>query len=544
MTQPILGIDLGTTNSAVAIIDEFDQPKVLPNADGDPTTPSVVFFESADAIIVGKQAKNMSRIQPDDTEELIKRAMGETHTFTHFGTPHTAESISSLILKELVRGAFENLQETPTAPIRVVITVPAYFGMQEKQATRVAAEIAGLEVIDLIPEPVAAALAYGARHGSDPKTIFVYDLGGGTFDTTILRVQPDQLEVLIVDGHHRLGGADLDQALIDYVLGEFKAQASPDSDPEDDEVFLSGLALDVEEAKKTLSSRQTMTMALSFAGSALKLELTREKLEELTAGYIQQTMDIVERTLAAGREKVPGLVIDEVLLVGGSSKMPIIKQKLEELIGVAPVSNEPDLSVAKGAAIYAKLEGDNPKPIGFDDDDTTTGDGTSDEGGSSGTGPRKLPGSSGRVVNVLPRAFGILTINTDVTPYRPEVHWLVPAQSSLPVVTISERFSTVSDDTRSIPIQLFEQGTPVPSFRPEDNKEVTPPSGAEITGLPGLPKGSPIDVEIDISADGLAHVSAFEPTTGQKLEIPVLIAGLEQKTIDDLRDLVGGISTS
>jgi molecular chaperone DnaK (HSP70) len=532
MNQPILGIDLGTTYSAVAVIDEFGRPEVLLNSDSESTTPSVVFFESSDSILVGREAKRVSKVSPDDTEQLIKRIMGEQHELDHFGVAHTPESISGIILKHLVEGAFEQLHLEPEQPVRAVITVPAYFGSKEKEATKIAAEIAKLDVVALLAEPVAAALAYGVRYGTDAKTIFVYDLGGGTFDTTILKVRPDQLEVIAIDGHRRLGGADWDALLIDWALNEFKSQASPDSDPEDDEQFLQNLALDVEEAKKSLSRKSSVNLGLSFAGASLKLTLTREKLEELTGALVETTLDIVDRTIAAGQQKDPDLKIDEILLVGGSSQMSLVGQRLEERLGIKPVLNDPDLAVAKGAAFYTTLK---LEPAATP---TRGGSLSGETDDPKGDGAQ---GSTAHVVNVLPRALGIEVVDDDG---RPMVDWLVLANSRLPVDTISKSYGLAQDNTTAIPIHLFEQETEVPSDRLEDNREVTPPTGAVITGLPRLPKGSPIEVQIDINHEGLASISAYEPTTGQRLKIPVQLDGLAQERIDELAEVIGAMTTS
>ena len=531
MNQPILGIDLGTTYSAVAVIDEFGRPEVLLNSDSESTTPSVVFFESPDSILVGREAKRVSKVSPDDTELLIKRLMGEKHELDHFGVAHTPESISGVILKHLVEGAFEQLHLEPEPPVKAIITVPAYFGSREKEATKNAAKIANIEVVALLAEPVAAALAYGVRFGTEPKTIFVYDLGGGTFDTTILTVRPDQLEVIAIEGHRRLGGADWDVLLIDWALTEFRAQASPDIDPGDDEQFMQNLALDVEEAKKSLSKKTSVNLGISFAGASLKLTLTREKLEELTGALIETTLEIVERTMKAAELKVPGITIDEILLVGGSSHMSLVTQRLEARFGIKPVLSDPDLAVAKGAAVYTTLElKPAPSP-----EDRKRGLGGETEADTS------EQGSTASVVNVLPRALGIQVVDDDGNP---EVDWLVLANSRLPIDTISKTYGLAQDNTTAIPIHLFEQETEVPSYRLEDNREVTPASGAIITGLPRLAKGSPIEVQIDVNHEGLASISAYEPATGQRLKIPVQLEGLAQERIDELADVVGAMTTS
>jgi molecular chaperone DnaK (HSP70) len=536
--QPVLGIDLGTTYCAVAVIDEFGRPEIVRNSDSEATTPSVVYFESADSIITGKEAKRVSKVYPDETKSLVKRQMGDEVTYSFHGVVHHPESVSAIILNRLVADAFESLGIQPQEPVQVVITVPAYFGIAQKQATRNAGEIAGLEVLAIIPEPVAAALAYGARAGTEAKTIFVYDLGGGTFDTTILRIQPDQIEVVAIDGDKSRGGVDWDNELINYAVEQFREQKSPDLDPEDDEQFMQGLALDVEEAKKSLSSRQTVNLAMSYAGASLKLEVTRELFESQTSYLLESTLDIVDRTMAAAKAKEPDLTIDEVLLVGGSSKMPLVSAKLEERLGIKPIVADPDLSVAKGAAIYTTLN----LVVGDDlGDDTGGGSDPLMLRGDTGPGGH-VSGSTDRVRNVLPKAFGIVVwdLNRD-TEY---VDWLVPANASLPVERIGQTYALAQDNTTSLHIRLFEQATEVPSERLEDNVNITPDEGAMIVGIPNLPQGTPIEVEIEIDHEGLAHISAQIPSTGQKLDIPVQIRGLEQHQIDAMTEVVSRLTVS
>lgn len=538
--QPVLGIDLGTTYSAVAVIDEYGRPEIVRNSDSEATTPSVVYFESADSIITGKEAKRVSKVYPDDTKSLVKRQMGDEVTFTFHGVEHYPESVSALILKRLVSDAFETLGIAPVDPIQVVITVPAYFGIAQKQATRNAGAIAGLDVLAIIPEPVAAALAYGVRAGTDAKTIFVYDLGGGTFDTTILRIRPEQIEVVAIDGDKSRGGVDWDTELINYAVEQFREQKSPDLDPEDDEQFMQGLALDVEEAKKSLSSRQSVNLAMSFAGASLKLEVTRELFESLTSYLLESTLVIVDRTIASAKAKDPSLTIDEVLLVGGSSKMPLVSAKLEERMGVKPIIADPDLSVAKGAAIYSTLNlvvepEPEPEPVSTNGSDPRMLRGES-------APPSHASGSTDRVRNALPKAFGIAV--WDDTRNDEYVDWLVPANASLPVERIGQTYKLAQDNTTALVITLFEQATEVPSERIEDNVNVTPDGGAVISGIPNLPKGTPIEVEIEIDHEGLAHISAFIPATGQRLDIPVQIKGLEQQQIDEMTEVVSRLKVA
>ena len=318
MSEDVFGIDLGTTYSAIAHMDEYGRPQIIQNRDGQNTTPSVVYFESASNFVVGQEAKNGARVYPDETVSLIKREMGEKNERIFFDEPFYPETISSLILKQLVTEAQEATGSTSS---RVVITVPAYFGLAEKEATRHAGQIAGLDVVGILAEPVAAALSTGITSAQD-KCYFVYDLGGGTFDCTVLRVTQNAFEVVATDGNRKLGGADWDEALFDLVLSKFVQESGIDDDPAADPEFYQGLMNDVETAKKTMSKKEKARLRCSYEGVQAVIFVTKEEFEAATRHLLNETLDIVQRTLDAATSKVPGLNIDEVLLVGGSSRMP------------------------------------------------------------------------------------------------------------------------------------------------------------------------------------------------------------------------------
>ena len=295
------GIDLGTTYSCVARVDDTGRAVVLPNAVGEDTTPSVVYFESADQVVVGRAAKDSAILAPDLIAQLVKRDMGSDDVhWTYHGQRHTPESVSGIILRELARAASEASGEQVHD---VVITVPAYFGLAEKEATRRAGQIAGLNVLDVLAEPVAAALHYQALNdtGAD-RYLLVYDLGGGTFDTTVIRLSGQDVQVVCTDGDHKLGGADWDTAIMEYLLAEFAAQ-QPDIDPGSDEQGMQDLAAAVERLKKDLSQTQSRKVPVRFGGKAAQVEVTRAKLEEITQVLLERTMEITERTIATAKDK-------------------------------------------------------------------------------------------------------------------------------------------------------------------------------------------------------------------------------------------------
>ena len=347
------GIDLGTTYSCIAYVDGTGRPVVLKSAVGEDTTPSVVYFESPDNVVVGRQAKDSAVLAPQLVVELVKRQMGEDVHYSFHGQDHTPESISALILRELANAA---QQQTGEEVRDVVITVPAYFGLLEREATRKAGQIAGLNVLDVLAEPVAAALNYQVLDEGQPgvRHIFIYDLGGGTFDTTVIRIDGDDIQVICTDGNHHLGGADWDSTIIDYLLRGFTEQY-PQLDPGGDEQFMQDLATSAEQLKKALSATRARKYNVRFDGSVVQLELTREQLDELTSELLERTMEITERTIATAREK--GVErFDDVLLVGGMTVTPSIAQTLKERFGLDARQQDPHLAVAKGAAMFALMK--------------------------------------------------------------------------------------------------------------------------------------------------------------------------------------------
>ena len=349
------GIDLGTTYSCIAYVDATGRPVVLKSAVGEDTTPSVVYFESPDNVVVGQQAKDSALLDPHLVVELIKRQMGEDVHYSFHGQDHTPESISALILRELANAA---QQQTGDEVRDVVITVPAYFGLLEREATRKAGR-------DRRPERAGRpgrasgrrAELSGAGSGQDQpgvRHIFIYDLGGGTFDTTVIRIDGDDIQVICTDGNHHLGGADWDSTIIDYLLRGFTEQY-PQLDPGGDEQFMQDLATSAEQLKKALSATRARKHNIRFDGSVVQLELTREHLDELTSELLERTMEITERTIATAREK--GVErFDDVLLVGGMTITPAIAQTLKERFGLDARLQDPHLAVAKGAALFALMK--------------------------------------------------------------------------------------------------------------------------------------------------------------------------------------------
>ncbi|MEU4249052.1 Hsp70 family protein [Amycolatopsis sp. NPDC026612] len=552
-TLRVFGIDLGTTYSAIAYVDESGRTTVCRNTDNQETTPSVVYFENESNVVVGSVAKESAVTQPDRVVSRVKREMGTKAVFDFDGHAHTPESISALILKQLAKDAAEY---SGGEVAKVVVTVPAYFGMLERDATKNAGKIAGLDVIGIVPEPVAAALHYEATTGADNKTVLVYDLGGGTFDTTVIRVSAEEIEVVCTDGDDRLGGADWDDRLREHLLAAFAAQVPPGTDPEDDEEFLQSLATLAENTKKQLSKVDSRPVALRGAGASARIDVTRTQFEEMTEDLLDKTIDIVRRTLATLEEKAPGTAIDEVLLVGGSTSMPAVATRLRAEFGWEPKLHDPHLAVAKGAALYAlgrvvhkEQEEAREQASSAGDAETRVAEAVGDletrTGIAAGT-LRSLAAKQTR--NVLPKAFGVKLLDTgdpdwERKPERYYVEHLVHANDALPTGVQVLDARTVYEGQREIEIELFEQSGAVAGPEMSENKFLNEGKGS-ITGLPPLPKGSPLKIGMEVDDEGLLRVEATEPSTGNSLRIEVRVSVLSEEQIEEATKTVSALTVS
>ncbi|MEU8154581.1 Hsp70 family protein [Micromonospora sp. NPDC048986] len=544
------GIDLGTTYSVVSYIDDTGRPAVVRNViTNNETTPSVVYFEQdTGEVVVGEAAKNVSRLYPTRVVDRVKRSMGKEAQWEFDGTTYTPESISALILKQLAQDA-EYYTSRPVS--KVVITVPAYFGLLERDATRNAGRIAGLDVVEVVPEPVAAALQYDP--GKDTtRTVLVYDLGGGTFDTTVIRIGADVVEVLCTGGDQKLGGADWDDRLVRYLVDEFVARAQPAEDPALDEEFMQDLALTAEEVKRQLSTVTSRKVPMRYAGASASVEVSRETFEEITGDLLNRTMEYTERTLRALGEKLgvddPAAAIDEVLLVGGSSKMPAVERQLTEKWGWTPRLHDPDLAVAKGAARYALSRA----VWAWDDEGAAP---TDDEKRSrvqalalaTGVDEEALTASANkRIITVLPKSFGVRLQDTSASdwasqPDRYYIEHLVHANESLPIEQRELSARTVVEGQTAIEIELYEQAGAEESPELSANKPVDKGKG-QISGLPPLPRHSPISIKMDVSDGGKLELHAVELSHGKELLIEVQVSLLSEEEVQEARDVVAGIT--
>jgi molecular chaperone DnaK (HSP70) len=550
-SRTFFGIDLGTTYSVVSYIDETGRPTVVRNViTNSETTPSVVYFEGPDQVIVGEAAKNVSRLHPGRVVERVKRSMGSQAQWEFDDKVYSPETISALILKQLAQDAADY---SGRAVRQVVITVPAYFGMLERDATRNAGQIAGLDVVGIVPEPVAAALQYEVAGGDDPRTVLVYDLGGGTFDTTVIRIARDTIDVLCTDGDQKLGGVDWDARLVSHLADEFVARADPEDDPTADEQFMQDLALTAEGVKRQLTHTESRDVPMRFAGAAAVVTVTRDTFEEITRDLLDRTIEYTNRTMTKLGEKLgvadPIQHIDEVLLVGGSSKMPAVARRLTETFGWKPRLHDPDLAVAKGAARFAlsralwdwERSGEaQPTP----EEQRERVRALAMDTGVDEEALAEL--AAKRITNVLPKAFGIKLQDTSDPNWRhlPDqfyVQHLVHADEQLPSGVRELAAATLVDNQSEVQIEIFEQAGSTESRELSANKAVDHGNGV-ISGLPPLPRRSPIDIRMQIDDEGLLEVTAVEPKNGQNLRIEVRVSVLSAEEVEEAKELVSGIT--
>lgn len=515
MSASILGIDLGTTNSVVTTVDDLGEVVVIPNAVGEETTPSAVYFESGNDVIIGDEAKRLGALDPDNGVILIKRHMGTEFPLSMRGEDHTPESISALILRQLVASA------QPDGETRAVITVPAYFGMREREATAQAAHIAGLDVMELVDEPVAAAIYYGLTKPGT-RTVLVYDLGGGTFDTTVLRIVNGHVTVVATDGHSKLGGADVDERLQAIVLQRLE-DLIPSDDYDsfaDDEAKLGSLMGDVENAKRLLSNRTECKLVVNSPAGRITITLKRDELEDACHDLFAATTEIIGRVLEKAKAKGAGS-IDEVIMVGGSSRIPALATGLRELLGITPRLVEPDLAVAKGAALRAHQIVGSSQLVTL----------AQNRGLLAASGP-------GTVTPVLPRAVGLLIDDSnDSEGKRQFVAHLIHANTELPAEETTKSYGTILPKQESVRIQIYEQAGSSPSDELEHNHRVL---DGELTCIGELPAGSVIEVTIKVAIDGRLTVIAREPVSGRKLTLEAFMEGVvDSAEVEDLASRVG-----
>ena len=471
----IIGIDLGTTNSCVAVM-EGGQPVVIPNSEGARTTPSIVGFTKSGERLVGETAKRQAITNPDKTVMSIKRHMGSDHKVKIDDKNYSPQEISAMILQKLKKDAESYLGETVT---EAVITVPAYFSDSQRQATKDAGKIAGLDVKRIINEPTAAALAYGLDNETEQK-IMVYDLGGGTFDVSIIDIGDGVIEVLATSGNNRLGGDDFDERIMEYIVTEFKK--SDGIDLAKDNMAMQRVRDAAEKAKKELSTVTTSNINLPFitmnqdGPKHLDITLTRAKFEELTADLVEKTMEPVRNAMKDAGISASDLT--KVLLVGGSTRIPAVFEAVKKITGKEPFKGiNPDECVALGASIQGgKLAGD------------------------AGAGSILL-------LDVTPLSLGIETLGGVATK-------LIERNTTIPT-NKKQVFSTAADSQTAVDIVVVQGERPLA----RDNKIL---GQFRLDGIAPAPKGVPqIEVSFDIDANGIVNVSAKDLGTGKEQNITI-----------------------
>ena len=537
-SNPVFGIDLGTTYSCIAYVNDAGKTEVIPNSDGDLTTPSVVYFEDARNVVVGQTAKDALPTNPERVISLVKRRMGDKDAKFEGLTdaPLTPQEISAHVLRRLVQDAQDYTRRED--PIKdVVITCPAYFGFAEKEATRQAGEIAGLNVRHVIPEPTAAAISYGMIDASRDETVLVYDLGGGTFDVTVIDVKKGDIEVVCVDGDHDLGGANWDEDVATWFAEKFSEEHGTKTAElmSDTETWQELLAL-AEKTKKALTARNKHTTRITYGTNRSQVELTREEFDQLTGGQLETTIMATKNVLKHAREK-GRTKLDKILLVGGSTYMPQVMERLKrEFPEVSDISLlDPNQAVAKGAAVFGYkcyLDDAVARKI-------------SEQTGAEAPAVAQLPDAvreraeasvaaeeglqlarmqsltRKEIQNVTSKSFGIKVFDPDTR--QGYVHNLIVADDKVPA-EVTEGFATLDEGQTRLDVECLEN---ILHQRGRVDVDACTEIGkAELKFARPLPAGSPVQIRYALSADGLLSVHGKDPSTGGEVHMEIATAAI------------------
>ena len=534
--KKIFGIDLGTTYSSIAYVDEYGKPVIIPNAENQRITPSVVFFDGSE-IVVGDVAKESAKLYPNEVVSFIKRSMGEAYfVYEYDSKQYRPEEISSYVLRKVAQDAEQTIGEKVKD---VVITCPAYFGINEREATRKAGEIAGFNVRQIINEPTAAAIAYGTVQETENRVVLVYDLGGGTFDITMIDIQESSIDVICTGGDHNLGGKDWDDRIVAYLVQEFQRQTGSEEDILEDPDTWQDLQLSAEKSKKILSQRDKTPISITHGGERVKVELSREKFLEITADLVERTIaltnDMLQEAKGKGYEQ-----FDEIILVGGSTRMPQVAERIRQEFTVDARMFDPDESVAKGAAIYGwKLslndglitriaEKTNRNPEEEDIIKTTPKkimeEVAKEMSEETGVTLSAVKQSTMSIRDVASKSFGVVARR----PNDEEgVFNLIRKNTTVPM-EIRRTFYTPEANQERVLIRIMENETGDKVVPVEHSIEI----GTAVLDLPaGLPEDSPVEITFNLDREGCLHIKALETSANRavqaKIETSSVIQGKE-----------------
>jgi molecular chaperone DnaK (HSP70) len=533
----IYGIDLGTTYSSISYVDEYGKAVIIPNAENQRITPSVVFFDG-DSIVVGEVAKECSKLYPNEVVSFIKRSMGESdYVFDYSGTTYRPEEISSFILRKVAQDAEQSLGEKITD---VVITCPAYFGINEREATRLAGEIAGFNVRQIINEPTAAAIAYGATDPSEKKVVLVYDLGGGTFDITLIEITNDSIEVICTGGDHNLGGKDWDDRIVGFLVQEFQQQTGSQEDILEDPDTWQDLQLSAERSKKILTQRERTPISITHGGERIKAILERDKFEEITQDLLERTIAFSQEMLQEAKNKGYNY-FDEIILVGGATRMPQVPRRLKQEFNMTPKMFDPDEAVAKGAAIYGwklslndgiarriaernikELENIN---IELDDSesvdeiidltpDLIVDEVTQEIASEYGYTLDSVERSRLRIKDVSSKSFGVVVRN----PEDNEVVFNLILKNTTVPAHQAKAFFTAIPNQETVLIRIMENETKNETLALDESVEI----GTAVLNLPsGLPKELPIEITFQLNKEGRLLMKAVETAEQRQVKVEI-----------------------
>ncbi len=548
MSDPdiVLGIDLGTTYSAMAYVDRYGKPQIIVSADGETTVPSVVYFYDNDAFVVGDEAIKMVVADPSNVARFVKRSMGEEDfSLEYFGQGYTPQELSAIVLRRLKNDAEEFFGRPVTD---AVVTVPAYFNAAQRAATAEAGAVAGLNVLSIINEPTAAAIAYGLDRMGTTHNFMVFDLGGGTFDVTIMRIEGNTLRAVATDGNAELGGKDWDDRLVSHVAEQFVSRfgVDPRDDPQPyQELYERCLA-----AKLALTTQPRAVIPVNYRGRRMAVPITSPEFNEMCRDLVEQCTDTCEIVLDKAGMRWPDL--DDVVLVGGATRMPMIQDELSRRSGIRPnVELNPDECVAMGAALagiyrhrrdHPAIEGTDRRlgieePIAPDPKRAEDGRGLDHEGPSlvdaqvvgqaSPGAPRPpespLPGLT--ITDIATHPLGIIVLDANL---RERIVELIPEASALPTEKRG-RFAYAYDNMTAVRVQITEgHGT--------TRDEVMVIGDVILDRLPPRPRGTPIDVIYRYNTDQILEVDIIDVETGAQRSATISIKGsLSQAHIEDAR---------